>query len=298
MKKWITAFRLRTLPLAISSILMGSLLALLEGKFNTIILFCCILTTVLLQILSNLANDYGDHINGADHTGRTGPSRSVQSGMITADAMKKAISICAILSFLSGIILLKYAFETNWLMIASWMIIGLFCIAAAILYTVGKKPYGYMGLGDLAVTLFFGIVGVMGSCFMFTHNFRLLNLLPALACGFLATAVLNINNIRDIDSDREAGKFSIPVRIGKRAAAAYHNFLMLLALVFTTLFMVLKPSFHYLNFIFLLSAPVFWKIGQAVTKLPSESLDPWLKKMALASVLFVLLVGVSLNWSF
>jgi len=296
MKNWIKAFRLRTLPLALASIFMGSFIAFAEGKFDIKVFFWCTLTTILLQILSNLANDYGDHVNGADHAGRKGPVRTVQSGAITALAMRNAVIICSILSFLSGIILLKTAFQSNWLMISAWLLIGLFCIAAAILYTVGRKPYGYMGLGDISVTLFFGIVGVMGACFMYTHQFNAINILPSLSCGFLATGVLNINNIRDIESDRMAGKFSIPVRIGKKAAAVYQKLLLISALGFAVAFMISRSSFDFFNLLFLIVVPLFWTIGRAVSTLPSEALDPWLKKMALTSVLFVILFGLGLNW--
>ena len=296
MKNWVTAFRLRTLPLALSSILMGSFLAFAEDQFNIKIFFWCTLTTILLQILSNLANDYGDHINGADHEGRKGPSRAVQSGAITPLAMRNAVILFSFLSFLSGILLLKTAFQSDWLMIAGWVLIGIFCIAAAILYTMGRKPYGYMGLGDVAVIIFFGVVGVMGSCYMYTNHFNINNILPSLSCGFLATGVLNINNIRDIESDRKAGKFSIPVRIGKNAAANYHKLLLLSSLGCATAFMIMRSSFNPINLLFLVVTPIFWIIGRAVTNLPSEALDPWLKKMALSSVLFVLLFGLGLIW--
>lgn len=288
---WISAFRLRTLPLALSSISMGGFLAAVQGRFNGGIFALCCTTTVLLQILSNLANDYGDTIHGADHAGRSGPSRAVQSGAIPATSMLTAIRIFILLSLVSGIGLLLTAFGLNYRLLITFFGIGLLCIAAAILYTAGSKPYGYAGLGDLSVLIFFGGVGVTGSLFLFTHSVSSWSLLPALACGLFSVGVLNINNMRDIESDRQAGKYSIPVRIGKAKAGLYHWFLLgggLSAAVIYTLWNYQSP----VQFLFLLSLPVFLSIGKAVNEKPSEQLDPYLKRMALGTLLFVVLFGV------
>lgn len=291
MKAWLIAFRLRTLPLSLSCIGMAGFLAFAAGKFDTTIFALCCLTTIFLQVLSNLANDYGDSVNGADHAGRTGPSRAVQSGAITASQMKSAMVVFSVLCLVSGISLLLISFGTNWNAILFFLALGLLSIAAAIAYTVGKKPYGYSGLGDISVLIFFGLIGVLGSLYLFTQSISYLEILPALTCGFFSVAVLNINNVRDIESDRQAGKFSVPVRIGKSNAVIYHWVLLIGGISFSLAYCLLNFKSYY-QFIFLLSVPLFIKNGMAVSSQPSQALDPYLKQMALSTLLFVLLFGI------
>lgn len=288
---WISAFRLRTLPLALASISMGGFLAASQGKFDASIFALCCLTTVLLQVLSNLANDYGDSVHGADHSGRQGPARAVQSGAIPPARMRIAIMLFAGLSLVSGLSLLWVAFQGETAPMMAFLVLGILSIAAAILYTMGSKPYGYAGLGDISVLLFFGIVGVGGSLFLFTRQWSMTSLLPALACGFFSVGVLNINNMRDIDSDREAGKLSIPVRIGKERAGLYHWVLLFGGWMTTTLYTIINYRSP-LQFLFILSLPVFLSIGRGVNLKPSNELDPYLKRMALGTLLFVLLFGI------
>jgi 1,4-dihydroxy-2-naphthoate octaprenyltransferase len=270
---------------------MGGFLAASQGKFDPAIFVLCCLTTVFLQILSNLANDYGDSVHGADHSGRQGPVRAVQSGAIPPARMRFAIMIFVVLSLVSGLSLLWVAFRGETAPMVAFLVLGILCIAAAILYTMGSKPYGYAGLGDLSVLLFFGIVGVGGSLFLFTHQWSVSSLLPALACGFFSVGVLNINNMRDINSDREAGKLSIPVRIGKERAGLYHWLLLLGGWMTTTLYTVINYRSP-LQFLFILSLPLFLSIGTGVNLKPSNELDPYLKRMALGTLLFVLLFGI------
>src|SRR5882724_11777896 len=184
MKVWLEAFRLRTLPLSLSCIGMGGFLAATQNKFNGLIFFLCCSTTIFLQILSNLSNDYGDTVNGADHAGRKGPQRAVQSGVISPTQMKTAIFIFIVLCLISGVSLLYISFGAELKSFLIFLGLGLLSIAAAIAYTVGRKPYGYIGLGDLSVLIFFGLVGVMGSQYLFTKEFSLPLALPALSCGF------------------------------------------------------------------------------------------------------------------
>ena len=291
MKSWISAFRLRTLPLALSCIGMGGFLAAAEGKFDSLIFILCCLTTILLQVLSNLANDYGDSINGADHSGRKGPQRAVQSGTISSAQMRNAVVFFSVLCLASGSALLLVTFGPDWSSILFFFALGLMCIAAAIAYTVGNKPYGYIGLGDLSVLIFFGLVGVMGSLYLFTRQIEWITILPALSCGLFSIAVLNINNIRDIASDKAAGKFSIPVRLGKKNAARYHWVLLAMALVAALSYSIINYRSPF-QFLFLLTTPVFFQIGLSVSKKPSEELDPYLKRMALGTLMFVILFGV------
>jgi 1,4-dihydroxy-2-naphthoate octaprenyltransferase len=290
---WIKAFRLRTLPLALSSILMGSFLASAADAFRWDVFALSIITTVFLQVLSNLANDYGDSIHGADSIHRTGPKRAVQSGAIAISEMKLAVIVFVLLSLVSGILLLFVAFGIDWRAISFFLGLGLLSIFAAVAYTVGKKPYGYAGLGDLSVFIFFGLVGVMGSYYLFTKEVSWFQILPALSCGFFSIAVLNINNIRDIESDFKAGKFSVPVRIGRKNAIVYHWVLLILGCIAATLFTVLNYTSP-LQFLFVLSIPLFIRNGVSVTQKPSDALDPYLRQMAISTLLFVLLFGIGL----
>jgi 1,4-dihydroxy-2-naphthoate polyprenyltransferase len=291
LKPWIKAFRLRTLPLALSCIGMGGFLAASSGAFQWNIFLFSILTTIFLQILSNLANDYGDSVHGADNADRKGPSRAVQSGAISASQMKTAIGIFIALCLISGVSLLLISFGLNWSAILFFFGLGVLSILAAIAYTIGKKPYGYAGLGDFSVLLFFGLIGVMGSNYLFTKQVNWIQVLPAMSCGFFSMGVLNINNIRDIESDRKAGKFSIPVRIGRERAIKYHWFLLLGGITSTGLFMVLTYRAP-LQLLFLLSFPLFIVNGLSVQRKPSDQLDPYLKQLALSTLLFVVLFGL------
>lgn len=289
-KAWVSAFRLRTLPLSLSCIGMAGFLAAYAQKFDAAIFALCCVTTIFLQILSNLANDYGDSVNGADHAGRKGPQRAVQSGAISLTSMRNAVILFVLLSLASGISLLFISFGNNWNAILVFFGLGLLSILAAIGYTVGKKPYGYIGLGDISVLLFFGLVGVMGSYFLFTHSISWKEALPALSCGLFSIAVLNINNMRDIESDRAAGKYSIPVRIGKEKAALYHWVLLIGGLFAATIYSIINYQSLW-QFLFLVSAPLFIKNGVSISQKPSHELDPYLKQMALSTLLFVVLFG-------
>src|SRR5688572_18250200 len=290
-KIWLRAFRLRTLPLAVSCIAMGGFLASAAGAFRWDIFLLCVLTTIFLQILSNLANDYGDSIHGADNADRKGPTRAVQSGAVTKTQMRNAVIVFVLLSLISGISLLLVSFGLQWKAIFFFFGLGVLSILAAIAYTIGKKPYGYAGLGDFSVLIFFGLVGVMGSNYLFTKQLNWIQILPALSCGFFSMGVLNINNIRDIESDKNAGKYSIPVRIGRIRAIAYHWFLlsggMITALAFIA-FTYQSP----LQLLFILSFPLFIMNGLAIQRNPSEKLDPYLKQLAFSTLLFVVLFGL------
>ena len=292
-KSWFEAFRLRTLPLAFSCILMGGFLALSSGMFDGAILALSLLTTLFLQVLSNLANDYGDSVSGVDHAERQGPTRAVQAGKISLSAMKKALIVCATLSLLSGLILLFIAFREAWMYALIFLMIGLGAIWAAIRYTVGKTPYGYQGLGDLFVLLFFGLVGVCGSYFLYSKAFDWITVLPAISCGLFAVGVLNVNNIRDIGSDAVAGKHSIPVRIGRSKACLYHLALIAIGWVSMLIYTNLIWTGEWPHLLYGLSLPLFLINVKAVfTKETPQQLDPFLKQLAISTLVFVLLFGV------
>ncbi|MFN3316566.1 MAG: 1,4-dihydroxy-2-naphthoate polyprenyltransferase [Raineya sp.] len=297
LKNWLQAFRLRTLPLALTSIGMGGFLAVFHEKFNVSIFLLSIITTIFLQILSNLANDYGDSVSGVDAE-RIGEQRTVQTGAISKKQMLRAIWIFVILALFSGLTLLYVAFFKNeqgnaWAYFLGFLGLGLLAIVAAITYTVGKKPYGYIGLGDLSVFLFFGWVGVIGSFFLHTRTFQWDLLLPASACGLFAVAVLNLNNIRDIETDRKAGKNSIPVRLGRQKAVYYHYVILFLALLSALLY-AFGHFEHWYQFLFLLIVPLLLRNAWAVSKLQGMQLDGYLKQMALTALAFVLSFGLGL----
>lgn len=293
MKSWFAAARPRTLPLALASIILGSFLALANQHFNWQIAVLAVLTTIFLQILSNFANDYGDAVSGKDTELRVGPRRAVATGDITKEAMLKGIILMAALSLVCGIGLLMVAFYTVepkifWF----FFVLGLLSIAAAIGYTNGKRPYGYAGFGDIAVLIFFGWVGVLGTYFLYTLSFTPLLLLPATSVGLFATGVLNINNIRDIETDTMTGKRSIPARLGRPLAIRYHWGLLLagMACALAYSFLTEAPVQGYL---YVLAFPLFFLNGRAVAthKRPVE-LNARLGQLALTTLLFVILFGI------
>jgi 1,4-dihydroxy-2-naphthoate octaprenyltransferase len=291
-KIWIQAARPRTLPLALSSIVLGTLLAASRQQMDLPVALLALLTATFLQVLSNLANDYGDSIHGADRPDRSGPKRAVQSGAVSMNAMRNAIGVLALLSVLAGIGTLLAAFLPD-NMHLFWLFIGLGALAilAAITYTAGWLPYGYAGFGDVSVLIFFGWVGVMGSYFLQAQRLDWDILLPATSCGLMAVAVLNVNNMRDIASDKVAGKHTIPVRLGVQRAAAYHLLVLALAILCAFAFVLMNnPAAG--NFLFVLSLPLVIKTGLEVYRARSGHLDPFLKKSVAATLLFVLTFGI------
>ena len=292
---WMKAFRLRTLALSFSVIAMGSAMAFQQGFFRLDVMLLALLTTLFLQILSNLSNDYGDAISGADHAGRVGPSRMVQSGRITPSEMKRMMVIFSLLALISGILLLMISVGD----LLSWqfglfLLLGLGAIAAAIKYTVGVKPYGYMGLGDLFVFLFFGLVGVVGTYFLHAASFNWLVVLPATAVGLLSVGVLNVNNMRDEESDRRAGKTTLIVRHGRVWGRTYHLLLVLVAVLSMVIYTVMvEGNWH--NWLFLLVLPLLLRHLQAIFKTEERAaLDPQLKILSLSTLLMTALFFVGL----
>ena len=289
---WIEASRLRTLPLAVSTILTGSFLAVADGKYRGWVISLALLTTLFLQILSNLANDYGDAVKGADNAKRVGPERTVQSGRISPRQMKSAIILFALLSFVSGLGLLYVALGNDLVMSMIFLALGVAAIVAAVKYTTGNHAYGYKGWGDLFVFIFFGLVAVLGTYYLNALQLRWNLLLPAAAMGFLSTGVLNLNNMRDIDNDKASGKYTVASRLGYGRARIYHAALVFLALV-SALVYVLLDYYSVWNFLFLLSVPLFTRDMIQIFKTEDNALlDPYLKRLALSTLLFSLLFGV------
>ncbi|PSJ44501.1 1,4-dihydroxy-2-naphthoate octaprenyltransferase [Zobellella endophytica] len=228
---WLNAIRPKTLPLALASILLGAGVAAGEGDVDGGVLLLALLTALLLQILSNLANDYGDGVRGTDSVDRTGPVRVLASGQVTPAQLLSAIRLTAALAVLSGLLLLGWALGADrgaWL---GFLLLGALALLAALTYTLGRRPYGYMGLGDLAVFVFFGPVAVLGTAWLMQHQLTPAGWWASLAVGLLSVAVLNINNIRDLESDRRAGKHTLALRLGLARARAYQLLLLTTALL-------------------------------------------------------------------
>jgi 1,4-dihydroxy-2-naphthoate octaprenyltransferase len=291
---WISAFRLRTLPLALSTIGMGTFLALEQGVFNFSVFFWATITTVFLQVLSNLANDYGDSVNGADSVHRIGPERAVQSGVISIAEMRVGIIVFAVLSLFSGIALLYVAVGIQSADFYLFLGLGLLSILAAYTYTAGKRPYGYAGFGDIMVLIFFGVLGVGGSFYLYSRELDFTMLLPSLALGLLATGVLNINNIRDEQSDKLAGKQTIPVRFGHKAAIKYHWALLVLSVLLSAIYIALH-EFNYTYLLWLVGLPLIIYNGIQISRIKEgKLLDPYLKQLAIATFVYMIFFGLAL----
>jgi 1,4-dihydroxy-2-naphthoate octaprenyltransferase len=291
-RAWLVSLRLRTLPLALACTGMGSFLASGFRVFSLQTCLLTILTAVLLQILSNLANDYGDYKTGADNEDRLGPQRALQSGVITISAMRYAIIFTAILTLISGSALLYIA--TNGIQVSiPFFVVGLLCIAAAIKYTMGKNPYGYSGFGDIAVFIFFGIVAVGGTFYLHANGFLLSILLPASALGFLSAGVLNVNNMRDIKTDAASGKNTIVVRMGLGKAKMYHMFLIIGSFICLAWFTLIHANSPW-QWAFLITTPLFIMHLTSVMKSDSAGMDKYLKQLAISTLLLVLCFGISI----
>ncbi len=290
-KNWIKAFRLRTLPLSFSSILTGAAVALAYGKFNPAVFFLALITTLFLQILSNLANDYGDFVKGTDNAGRIGPERALQGGHLTLSKVKSALFVFGLISLVSGLLLIREGTRNLDVSYSLWFLVaGLAAIAAAVLYTVGKSAYGYRGLGDLFVFLFFGIAGVSGTAFLLSHEWDLLLLLPSAAIGLFSTGVLNLNNLRDHHNDALSGKNTLVVRMGFEKGKQYHALLLLGGMAAALIWLLVSYRSAW-PLISLLAFPLIVRnlLFTLRCKVPAE-LDPKLKQLALATFLFSVLL--------
>ncbi|MEM6162471.1 1,4-dihydroxy-2-naphthoate polyprenyltransferase [Erwinia sp. P6884] len=292
-RAWLESLRLRTLPLACASILTGSALAWWQNTFSFPIAILALLTTVLLQILSNLANDYGDALKGSDTPARIGPLRGMQKGAITLPQMRAALGIVVTLTIVSGLLLVLYSCQSL-RDILGFLALGALAIAAAIAYTVGKKPYGYLGLGDVSVLIFFGWLGVIGSYYLQAHSLQPVLFLPATACGLLAVAVLNVNNMRDIESDQQHGKHTLAVRLGALNARRYHAALLAGSLLCLSLFALV--ACQGLNgWLFMLSAPLLASQGRFIFRQTAPvAMRPMLGKTVKAALLVNVLFSLGL----
>ena len=308
MTDWIKAARLRTLPLSMSGIIVGSFIArwrILEqgGTWDWRIFALAMLVTLLYQVLSNFANDYGDGIKGTDALrADEAEQRAVASGRITAQQMRNAVILFAVLSLSATVVLLYLAFFRENLMNEFYIFValGIACILAAVGYTVGRKPYGYLGLGDLFVFVFFGLVAVCGSYFLFTKTFHWDMLLPATAIGMLSAAVLNLNNMRDMESDALSGKKTLALRMGFRYAMVYEIILLQLPLLLVLVFMMMNElqnrGNYYAYIFFILMFPMMALRRRIMQVKDPKELDPFLKQIGILTLVMSILIAFGLNY--
>lgn len=302
-KNYIKAARLRTLPLSISGIIIGAILGfqktqntLLIGVSSVLessIFWLAIATTIGFQVLSNFANDYGDGVKGSDKN-RKGEARMVSSGAITPKQMKTAMTVTAVITLVIALLLIYVSFGAeNFGYSILFFGLGIASITAAIKYTVGNSAYGYSGFGDLFVFLFFGLLSVVGSYFLYTQQLDFFIFLPAISVGLLSTAVLNLNNLRDREEDKKNSKNTLVVKLGNDNAKKYHYFLIIGALFFAVAYV----CFHYktiYQFIFLMAfVPLFKNLKTVSSNKIPEELDSELKKVALSTFLFAILFGIA-----
>lgn len=312
-KPWIQSARLRTLPLAIAGILLGSAISKLDGHANSQISTMALITAILLQILSNFANDYGDFKKGTDSlAGRT--DRMLTTGSISEAAMKNALFILSGIALLCGLYMINLSYQfklINQNNIYFFIGLGIVSIISAITYTIGKKAYAYLGLGDIFVFIFFGLAPVLGISKLLGCELNINFGLAAVGMGLLSMAVLNTNNYRDIESDKLSNKITIAVRLGKKWTLFYHRILLILG--FSTIFF---SMLNYLNQIFKLNESntsvemfmVFGIFSPAAILLSShftdlrrlepgdrEKINPQLKKLSLTILLLVVIYS-SLVW--
>lgn len=294
MKAWIKALRLRTLPLAISGIFVGNALAYHFGRYEPLIFKLSLYTAILLQILSNLANDYGDFKKGTDNDNRIGPQRALQSGTIKEADMKMAMTIVGFFSLICGLWLIYIGTkDLDWSSGIIFLLLGIIAIFAAITYTVGKNAYGYKGLGDLLVFIFFGLVAVGGSFYLQYKMILYQIFLPAASLGFFSAGVLNMNNMRDIENDKNCGKITIPVRIGIKNAKFYHSFLVVSGILSSVMYILQ----YKINYSFVLAVPLILFILNIIQVLKAKDFrifDKQLKLVVLATLTYAITFSILL----
>lgn len=293
LRAWVSAARLRTLPLSVSGIIVGSAMAYDGGYFTWQICVLALLTTLGFQILSNFANDYGDGVRGTDNHERVGPVRAMQSGILTDSDLKQGIIFTVIFTALLSIALIYEAFGSgNFPLSMAFFLLGLSAILAAIKYTVGRNAYGYLGFGDLFVILFFGFVAVVGTFFLFAERMPFLVFLPALTVGLWSAAVLNLNNMRDRVPDAKVNKNTLAVLLGQKRSKTYHIALILGGYLMLLLYLLISGDWRWAGISALVIIPFGLHIRTVVNNKSPVLLDPELKKVALTTFMFSLLFAL------
>ena len=290
---WISAMRLRTLPLSISGIILAACFAQYNGFFEWHIFILAILTTLSFQILSNLSNDLGDGIKGTDNADRIGPERAIQSGKITPEELMNAIKMNILIAIILALATIFSAFGVkHFFLTLIFFVLGICSVIAAMRYTMGDDAYGYKGLGDVFVFIFFGLVSVIGCYVLFAKQIDHVTILPALTVGLLSTGVLNLNNMRDRLTDKASNKITLAVKLGEKNVKTYHNILIIGAIIWSLLFGILYYTSPY-NLIFVITyIPLWLHLKRVNANTDPKLLDPELKKLALTTVLLAVLMGI------
>ena len=317
---WVQAARLHTLPLAASGSFIAAGIAAYLHVFRVEVFVLMFVVSMLLQVIANFADDYGDLAHGLDDETRVGPRRGMQRGIITPAQMKRALMGMCALTFLLGCALIAVAFTggpaltgDTWSAAAFFVVLGVVSIAAAVLYTVGPHPYGYMGLGDIVSAFFFGIVAVVGGSFLYLHVFEPLTLLAGIALGLPVAAVMNINNMRDSTADAAKGKHTIANRLyaagsnagggdvlaGERRMRAYHRALVYTSLLLFCAFIVLTRGIWIVTLADLAivastSIPLVRATQGVSVQLDHTKLDRFMAPTSMGTVLLALGVMIAL----
>ena len=294
---WISAFRPRTLFLAAAGVILGSGLALHVGQFDLTSALLTLTTALLLQLLSNLANDLGDYVKGTDRTGgRVGPVRGVQSGKISPHQMKVGIGFTTLITMISGLVLLLRLFYTIGLVaIVVFLIVGFFSLLSALFYTLGHRPYGYKGWGDFFAFLFFGPIAVIGTYYLQAQSIDLRSIFPSIGMGLLSAMILNVNNMRDIDNDAISGKRTIAVRLGLKHAKVYHTILMLTMFASFLIYSLVYANTPWYRFGYVIVYVFQFVLLKQIFRREGRKLDPYLRKTALSAFLLSILFAVCIN---
>jgi 1,4-dihydroxy-2-naphthoate polyprenyltransferase len=292
LKRWIVVTRLETIMLSLASVGLGSALAAFSGAFYWRIGLLAAMTASLLQIICNLANDYGDLVHGADPANKVKIPSAIQSGLVTLAQVRRVLPWLVGAAAACGILLLHVA-RLSWMSVAVFAVMGTLAIIAALTYTLGKRPYGYRGWGDVAVFVFFGLIGVGGTFYLHTQQLSSIWLWPAIGCGSLAVGVLNVNNIRDLSADAQVGKNTIPVRVGRKVARYYHWCLITVSIVAVLVFLLCHVDAP-LPYTCLCVVPFLLRHGMAVSYRRPDQLTEQLQHLVLIIIVFVTLLSTSL----
>lgn len=287
----VSSMRLRTLPLSLAGVLLGALLSVAEYRVRFVVVLLLCLTTVCLQILSNLSNELGDVLHGTDTADRQGPSYGLNGGALTVGGMKRLIGLFVVLCCLFGAAMIRVSFGT-FLCLESilLLVLGAAAIVAAMRYTLGRNPYGYRAKGDFYVFVFFGLVSVLGAYFVCAHTIHSwMLLLPASAIGFFSMGVLNVNNIRDMRTDAP-NRITVAMKLGLHGARIYQTVLISLGWACMTVYTLLRlPDWR--HWLFVLTLPLYVVHLRGVWTHTERELDRYLPMLVLSTFAFALLAG-------
>lgn len=290
--RWVIATRLETVILSLASVGLGSALASFTGTFDWRVGLLAVLVAALLQVVCNLANDYGDFVHGADPINNVKPPSALQTGLVTLKQVRRALQWLVVLIFDLGAVLL-YRAALAPVALGFFVVLGVLAVIASITYTMGNNPYGYQGWGDVAVFVFFGLVGVGGTFYLHTQQASSVWLLPAISCGSLAVGVLNVNNIRDLNADAQVGKNTIPVRFGRKTALCYHWCLITGSVVAVLAFLLCHVHTLW-PYACLCTVPLLLRHGIMVSRQGPAQLTKQLQSLVCIMLVFVVLLSIGL----